>query len=66
MKYITAKGDTWDIIAYEVYGKEELIAPLIEANPEYTETTVFDYGIELEVPDINTVDDTALLPPWRR
>ena len=66
MKYITAKGDTWDIIAYEVYGNEELVAPIIEANPEHTETTVFDYGIKLDVPDINTVDDTALLPPWRR
>lgn len=66
MQYVTQKGDTWDIIAYNQYGNEELIAPLIEANPKHIETAVFDYGVILEIPEISKVDDNLLLPPWRR
>lgn len=66
MKYITAKGETLDMIAYNAYENEELIAPIIEANPEHAETVCFEYGVALEIPDIKTVDDSAFLPPWRR
>ncbi len=65
-EYTTVKGDTWDTIAYEQYGNEELIAPIISANPEYAETVVFDYGVVLKIPEIDTTEDTAHLPPWRR
>lgn len=66
MIYTTQKGDTFDIIAYKVYGNEELIAPIIKANQAHVETAVFDYGITLEIPDIEMTDDAATLPPWRR
>lgn len=65
MTYTTKKGDTFDSIAYAVYGDEELIAPLIKANPEYVETAVFDYGAVLNIPDIEKTDNNIYLPPWR-
>ena len=66
MKYLTTKGDTWDSIAYKVYGEETFIAPLISANQEYIETVVFDDENEIEIPDISKTDSSIYLPPWRR
>jgi phage tail protein X len=66
MKYITNKGDTFDSIAFAAYGDEELITQLIAANPQYTETAVFDYGVPLEIPDIDKTDSDVYLPPWRQ
>lgn len=65
MTYTTKKGDTFDTVAYEHYGNEELIAPIIRANPDYVETAVFDYGVVLEIPDIEKTDSSVYLPPWR-
>ena len=65
VQYVTKKGDTFDSIAYAVYGDEELIKPIIEANKKYVETAVFDYGIILEVPDIEKTDENTHIPPWR-
>lgn len=66
MEYITATGDTFDTIAYSVYGNAELIKPIIEANPDYSDVVVFDYGTRLTIPDIETTDDSTYLPPWRK
>lgn len=66
MTYTTNKGDTFDAIAYAVYGDEELIAPIIKANPQYVETAVFDYGAVLEIPEIEQTDSDIYLPPWRK
>ncbi len=66
MEYITKKGDTFDQIAYEVYGNEEMIQPLIESNPQYTEVLVFDYGTKITVPDIDTNSNYEFLPSWRK
>lgn len=65
MTYTTQKGDTWDIIAYKHYGNEAFIKPLITANPEYTETAVFDFGITLHIPEIEKTDSSIYIPPWR-
>lgn len=65
MQYTTVKGDTFDTIAYKQYGNEELIKPIIDANPQYAETAVFDFGSVLEIPELDKADDTLFLPPWR-
>ena len=56
--YITKRGDTFDTIAYEQYGDEELMGPI--------ETAVFEEGIRLEVPELEKTDESIFLPPWRR
>ena len=65
MEYITTKGETWDQIAYSVYGDEELIAPIMEANRKHIETTVFESGVKLTIPDIERTDESIFMPPWR-
>ena len=66
MTYTTVKGDTFDLIAYKCYGDVELIAPIIQANQDHVETAVFDFGIKLEIPEIERTDDKIYMPPWRK
>lgn len=62
--YITEQGDTWDKIAYKVYGDEKFMRQLILANWSQIETLVFSSGTELILPEISETD-TEGLPPWR-
>lgn len=65
-EYITQAGDTWDKIAYEKYGDESLIAPLINSNLDYIDIVVFDYGTKIIIPTLDKADDSIFLPPWRK
>ncbi len=64
MVYVTKKGDQWDIIAKSVYGDELKADVLMEANPMLSDIYEFDYGIEVECPEISA-DTADGLPPWR-
>jgi len=62
--YTTKQGETWDLIAYKIWGDEYLCGELIDSNPNYSEYLIFPRGINLIVPDIEReVQET--LPPWR-
>lgn len=62
--YTTIQGDTWDLIAYDLYGDESYMKTLIEANWDYIDTMVFESGVVLNVPEIaESADDDA--PFWR-
>lgn len=63
--YTTAQGDSWDAIAYRLYGDEKYMGLLIEANWREIETLVFSSGTVLTVPDIPEEADTDL-PFWRQ
>ena len=62
--YQTIQGDTWDGIAYKLWGKEELMRLLIQANPDYTDRLIFPAGIVLAVPEVRTTSIPSNLPPW--
>ena len=57
MAYITKSGDTWDVIAKEVYGSEYHADVLMAANREHISTFIFSEGVE-EKRD-------GSLPPWK-
>lgn len=63
--YTTIQGDMWDGIAKKIYGTENGINVLLEANLKYRDIIIFSGGILLNIPEY-----TALminnLPPWRR
>ena len=42
--YTTKSGDTWDVIAKEVYGSEYHADALMAANPEHIDTFRFSAG----------------------
>ena len=64
-KYTTIQGDTWDLIAYKVYGAEKYMRYLIEANWEQIDVLRFSSGTVLNVPDLpEETDEDA--PFWRQ
>lgn len=63
--YITISGDTWDIVAYKVYGNEMYMDMLIKANMEYKDIYIFPAGINLFLPEID-IEVSETLPPWKQ
>lgn len=67
-RYITVQGQTWDQIAYELYGNEYMCDKLMDLNRDKLDYLVFPAGIELVAPDkelviIETVPSDY--PAWR-
>ncbi|MEQ6355916.1 tail protein X [Lysinibacillus sp. M3] len=52
--YTTIQGDTWDLIAYKLWGSEYLLPLLLEANPKHRNTIFFTGDVVLNVPSIDT------------
>lgn len=63
--YTTIQGDTWDLIAYKVYGEEKYMRYLIEANWPLIDTLVFSAGTVVKVPDLPEEPDEDA-PFWRQ
>lgn len=64
--YTTVQGDTWDSIAYRLWGEERHMDSILACNPEYSDVLVFPAGMSLCLPDTSTVKitKTSELPPW--
>ena len=62
--YTTIQGETWDQIAYKVYGGEEYAAFLMANNYPYLDILVFSAGTVLNTPGLPAEEDGEL-PPWR-
>ncbi|MEA0565304.1 tail protein X [Lysinibacillus irui] len=57
--YTTIQGETWDLIAYKLWGSEYLLPLLLEANPQHRHTLFFSGDVILNVPEI----DIAIYTP---
>lgn len=67
--YSTIQGDTWDGIAFRLWGREHLMSALLQANPDHADVLMFPAGIVLNVPEVNPdafVQPVTELPPWIR
>ena len=64
--HITSDGDTFDMLALQYYNDEKLASAIIQENPDYCDTLIFDEGITLTIPDVSNVSAPETLPPWRR
>lgn len=67
--YTTTQGDTWDLIAWKVYGDEQKAQHLMKerANIRLLDYQVFPAGIIVALPDLaeeDSYDDD--LPDWRK
>ena len=63
--YTSIQGDTWDMIAYKVYGEESAMVQLIEANNDLAHIAIFPAGVQVTCPPI-APEASRVLPPWRR
>lgn len=64
--HITVEGDSFDALALEYYNNEKLASTIIQANPDYCATLIFEAGVSLTIPDSSLVVFPETLPPWRR
>lgn len=65
-KYTTVSGDTFDIIAYKLFGNEKYAELLMEANFPLLDYIVFPSGIEMSIPEVEDKGVEVDLPEWRR
>ena len=65
--YRTVQGDMWDSIAHKLAGTSDVVAQLIEAKLDKSDSYIFSAGIELTVPDFNNyAADEEFYPPWKK
>lgn len=64
-RYKTLQGDTFDSIALDFYNSEKYANIIMQANPKYVSTLVFDAEVELIIPIIQE-ETTSTLPPWKQ
>lgn len=66
--YRTVNGDTWDLVAYKVYGSEKYFHKLIRANLNLIDVSIFSSNIPIICPEIiePEIKDLSKLPPWKR
>jgi phage tail protein X len=62
----TVRGDTFDALALEMLGDEKFAGTIMQYNPDYCDTLIFDAGVELYIPDSVNVVPPETMPPWRR
>ena len=63
--YIATNGDTWDSIAYKVYGDEFLCDQLCAANARTLEGVImFEGGEHVTIPEEIAVETTIVKAPW--
>ena len=63
-QYRTKAGDTFDKIAYELYGNEYVASYIITANPQYADTIIFSEGVFLDLPILEVIESSTL-PTWK-
>lgn len=61
--YETQSGETWDSIAYEVYGNEMQAGYLMQNNPHLLGTVIFQAGTLIYCPPLPDAEEE--LPDWR-
>jgi phage tail protein X len=64
--YTTIQGDTWDTIAFNMYGDVGQVGLLMQANLSLLDYFEFPAGIVVNVPDVSETDDyDEDYPDWR-
>ena len=61
--YITKQNDTWDLIAFNHYGNENMMSELIDENLSLSHYVIFPAGIKINIPEA-VLKISKSLPPW--
>lgn len=63
--YTTKQGDTWDLIAFRVYGDVKYTGWLMQNNYQHLDIFVFSPGAILKTPELPEDMTMANAPIWR-
>lgn len=64
--YVTNQGDTWDSIAYDLFGSEGYMGILMDANLDLLDVLVFSSGTVIQVPEEIPEEVDEDMPSWRQ
>ena len=64
-EYTPQDGDTFDLLALDMYNDERLAHYIIEYNPDYADVIVFEGGVQLKLPVVEEAETSETVPPWR-
>jgi phage tail protein X len=65
--HTTKAGERWDLLAWQYYGDPTEYSTIIMANPNVPIEPVFDAGISIAIPILQTsAVVTTSLPPWKQ
>ena len=63
--YRTVQGDSFDAVAYRLWGDERLAAALLAANTGYADVLLFEAGVTLSIPNVERLPRRlTALPGW--
>ena len=62
--YTVYQGQTWDQVAFDLWGREGMTHHLLAANPTYRHLVFFPAGLVLAVPAVE-VPPIEEPPPWQ-
>ena len=62
--YSTKQYDTFDKIAYDLYGDSTVASYIINANPDKSNVVIFNAGESLYLPKLERVESSTL-PKWK-
>lgn len=60
--YRTIENDTWDLVAFKLFGDSKYTYHLFKINPDFTKVVFFPAGVILKIPDIK--ESEGDVPPW--
>lgn len=60
--YKTQENDTWDLIAFKIFGDTKYTSHLLKVNPSLTKAVFFPAGVLLKLPEVKGSEGDV--PPW--
>ncbi|MDE5759284.1 MAG: tail protein X [Allobaculum sp.] len=65
-EYTTVAGDTFDQLALRFYNDEYKMSQIIAFNPDHWDTLIFEAGVKLKIPILETMPWSDSSPAWRK
>lgn len=63
--YSTISGDTFDLIAFKVFGDCKFVSDILLANRDLLHTLIFSAGVQINIPAVERKTKSKL-PPWKK
>lgn len=63
-EYTAKSGDTFDMLALDMYNDETLMHYIVKFNPDYADVVIFEGGEKLNLPVVENPEKSESIAPW--